>query len=508
MKGKIRTSIVLLVVLMGMGTSLTSAQVIFQRPFGVAIDDLGWNEGRSLGDEGGGWRAGVRRDFDVRDYKPIVEVGQEAGVRFMGLFVLGEMDRLNVVSQIPTITKAGYDFDNSSNIDASQIEVMEYVKNNAAYLEFGIHGVGHEHWIDGVRKRAEWYNLEDNEPWPEADSRAHIEVFKQIMSQYGMGEEAGHSFPESFVPCAYGYYWNPDGAYSTGKLMHDNGVKYVNTDFTHIQELNPPAQATGGFDHGVLVIDRLNYGNPWYELASLPSVPIDSFRTDIIETHWPNWLAQDDFLQEEVNQQWINFFKKVQEHPEFYLAKNTEQFNSQWLYKRYTEIEEKEPGVVHIDNRNMPSVAYENDLLGNLVLSVKLKEGEHVQKAEVNGKSIPAYFEESGYGFMYLPELRRDTFTLTYQLGDNKSGIFVENTGTYNVYDVEESNKQLLIDLKVYGTQTIKLHMPNADQKREINAKNKQLLVKDVSVNKQGQVLEITLEGKDIQGSRDWLIIK
>ena len=52
------------------------------------IGQVGWMGGSSL-ETDGPWRAGIRRDFDVRDYKPMVEVGKELGVRFMSLFILG-----------------------------------------------------------------------------------------------------------------------------------------------------------------------------------------------------------------------------------------------------------------------------------------------------------------------------------------------------------------------------------------------------------------------------------
>lgn len=79
--------------------------------------------------------------------------------------------------------------------------------------------------------------MENDKPWPEQDSREHVKAFKAITAQYGWTPEGGHSFPESFVPCAYAYYWNPSGDFSTGKLLRENGVKYANTDFNWIKEL-------------------------------------------------------------------------------------------------------------------------------------------------------------------------------------------------------------------------------------------------------------------------------
>lgn len=471
-------------------------EIIFPKAFGVAIDDLGWMDGSSLGDVGGPWRAGIRRKMDVRDYKPIVEIGKVLGVRFQGLFILSELDRLNTCAKYPTTTKQGSNFDNSENISRTQIDIMDYVKENAAYLEFGLHGVGHEHFDNGKRTRAEWYDLENNKPWEEKDSKDHLLAFSEIMAQYGLTKENGHSFPESFVPCAYGYYWNPDGNYSTGKLMHEFGVKYVNTLFEEITECKPPIEFGGGFDHGVIVINRYNYGNPWYEFASLPKVPLSEYKTDIIETHWPNWLAQDDFLQPELNKKWIEYFQSIQKSQTHYLAKNTEQLYSQWLYNKYSKVTIQN-GKVIINNEQMPDVVYKEELLGNMVIKVKLENGKHVSRAIINGKPISSYFEEFGYGFIYLPQLKKEKYELTLELGNKLMDSFINNTGTYNVYNVELKDKSMLFNIKMYGKQTV---MIKCKEPIKINTNNRNLVINSWKYDKNSEMLSLDVYGKNIQG--------
>ena len=473
--------------------------ILFPRAFAVAIDDLGWNEGSSLVHTGGPYRVGFRRNFEVRDYKPIVEIGQAVGVRFQGVFLLAEMDRMNICAKYPTTTQTGEKFNNSENIDVSQLETMHYIQENAANLEFGIHGVGHEHWINGEPTRAEWYDLENDKPWPEEDMRNHLKCFKEIMAQYRWTTENGQSFPESFVPCAYGYYWNPDGKYSTGKLMRESGVKYVNTLFDEISELNPPFEMGGGFDHGALVINRFNYGNDWYEAASLPKEPLENYETDIIETHWANWLATDDFLQSALNQKWIEYFKNIQAHPDHYLAKNTEQLFSQWLYKKYAIVSEKELGIVTIDNRKMPMEAYQPDFLGNLMLAIDLDEGQHVSSAKINGNPISAYFEDEGYGFIYLPPLERKKYKFEYKIGSSIIPIFVNNTGTYNVYKVWEDRKKLEFEIKMYGIQIVQIVCP---QPKSVSSDNHYLKILSQNYEQQNQMFSLEIYGRDMQGER------
>ncbi len=489
----------------GYAADIPSSNILFPKAFAVAIDDMGWNEGSNLSEYGDGFRVGVRRDFDIRDYRPIVEVGEQVGVRFMGLFVLAEMDRLNVCAKYPTTTIQGAQFDNSANIDMTQIESMNYIKDNAAFLEFGLHGVGHEFWKDGKTTRAEWYDLENNQPRDETVMRGHIQCFKEIMAQYGWTPENGQSFPESYVPPCYAFYWNPEGEYSTCKIMRDNGVKYTNTQFDYVTELNPPEEFGGGFDHGILVINRFQYGNNWFEMAKLPTAPVEEYATDIIETHWANWMATDDFLQPALNQRWVDFFTNIQTHPDHYLAKNTEQLFSQWLYKRFTDVSEDADGQVKIDNRRMPEEAYENDLLGNMVLAVKLLDRQHVSVATINDQSIPAYFEDSGYGYIYLPSLEKKNYTFKYSIGSEIIDNTVINSGTYNVYTIQKKRGDLVVDLKMYGHQIVKI---KCQKPVSVSSANPNLKILKEQYDAQEKTLSLSVAGLDMQGERGKIVIR
>ncbi len=479
------------------------SRILMPRPFFVAIDDLGWNEGSSLADENGPWRLGVRRAFDLNDYRAVVELGQAVGVRLQGTFVLGEMDQTGAVSEVPSAvapTAMRQHFDAKQ-----QREIMQYVQDNAAYLEFGLHGVGHEHWEDGVRYRAEWYDLKGDKPWPEQDGRDHIALFARIMAQYGWTPENGQSFPESFVPCANGYYWNPNGDYSTGRLMVEAGVKYANTDFSYVPETNPPLRVGGGFDHGLLVIHRKNYGNPWFALSALPTAPIRRFRTDVIEAHWTNLLAQDYWLQPMLKDRWVALFRKIRARPDWYAAKNTEQFSSQWLYRQYAKLSETVSGQVTIDNTRMPEPAYARDLLGNLVLAVELAEGSHVSSASLDGAPIPAYFEEPGFGYLYLPPLAKKSYRLEYSVGSGRLEPVVRISGTYNVYSMRSDGDTLLIDLEMYGTQLVEV--ASNTPAKAVRSLEEHLQVIEYDYDADAGLILITLHGRNMQGERGMLQI-
>ena len=474
-------------------------KVVFPRPFAVVVDDLGWLHGGSQDPSNGPYRVGFKRDFVAQDYLPMIAIGKAVGVRIQGVFVLCELDRENAVARLPTATRDGKTWNNAANVSPNQIDIMETIKTHAAHLEFGLHGVGHEFWENGQRRRAEWYNLQDKRPWSEAEIRAHLDMFRTIMSQYGLTKEKGYSFPESFVATAYSYFWNPSGKpYSLGKIMREYGVKFVNTEFSAIPELHPPACGSGGFDNGVLVLDRHNFGNEWWEPASLPRQPIAAFNTDIIEAHWANLLATDDIFQADLNQRWINLFQSVQATKDRYLAKNTEQLYSQWLYKRYCKVTESKPGHVTIDNRLMPQEAYDSGMVGPLVLKIKLPKGAHLAKALLNNQPIPSFQEVQGFAHIYLPALPRSVSNLSYELGEHFPESVILNTGTYNVYSRKAEGDSVAFRIRMYGEQ--ELIVTTQREPKTVVCSNPQLAVISVQHQKEAGRTLITLKAQDIQG--------
>jgi hypothetical protein len=483
--------------------SQETERIIFPRGVSVNIGQVGWMGGSSLEETDGPWRAGIRRDFDVRDYQPMAEVGKELGMRFMSLFILGEFDRLNILGEYPTSNPDGENWDNSEYIGPTQIEIMDYVKSNAANIEFGITGVLHEYWEDGVKSRAEWFNVEKQEPRDEAIIRNNVVLLKRLMAQFGISPENGHSFPESFI--SYGFYFNPGAEYSLGRVLSDNGVKYANTPYATIRGLNHPPLLDGGFDNGVLLLDRHNHGNLWYEYAKLPDSIPSGIQTVVVESHWANWLAYDDHLQPALNKRWVDYLRSIQADKDHYLSKNTEQLYSQWLYKKYTKVSETTLGKVNIDNRSMIDDAYEYNLLGNMVLSVQLNQGEHISSAAIDGKPIAAYYEAEGFGYIYLPPLDKKNYTLEYTVGKNRMDRFINNTGTYNVYKVTENKSTLEIDLKMYGEQVVEIY---TTKPASISSSNEFLKVKDYRYDEEQNIVYLTLNGRNIQGERGSIILK
>lgn len=486
-----------------MGTALSvtaqdlqGSSILFPTGVSVNVGQVGWMGGHSEDSSGGPWRAGIRRNFDVRDYKPMVEVGQRLGIRFMSLFILGEFDRLNILGEYPTSNPDGENWDNARYIGPTQIEIMDYVKKNAAHIEFGITGVLHEYWENGVKTRAEWFDVANQKPREESIVRKNVELIKRLMAQYGITPEKGHSFPQSFI--SYGFYFNPGAQYSLGKVLSENGIKYANTPYASIHGLSSrPPLLSGGLDHGVLLLDRFNHGNLWYDFGAVPSITPKEIQSVVVESHWANWLAFDDFLQPDVNQKWIDFLLTIQRDPDHYLTKNTEQLYSQWLYKEHTLVEETAPGYVSIDNRNMPKEVYQYDLLGNMVLALSLPEGEQISAATINGKPITALHETEGFVYIYLPPLEAKKYELKYTLGKIGINRMVLNDGTYNVYRIENLKNKMQVELRMYGEQTVNI---KSDRPKNVTSLNPHLALLSYDYDDEDQLIRVALQGRDMQG--------
>lgn len=428
------------------------------RPFAIAIDDMGWMYGDNDGYLGTGpYRLGLKRKMSIADYQAVIDIANDVGVRLQGLFILGELDKKGLAAKIPTILPNQSHWKTVPAKD--QDEIMNFVKDHSAFLELGMHGVGHEYWEskDGAFKRAEWYNLEDKMPWPEDSIRSHIDCFEDILQQYDLDEQHGHSFPESFVPCAYSYYWNAQpnaNEYSLGGILSEYGVRYVNTDLTAIPECDPPIQ--GGFDNGVHVMNRFNYGNLWYMLGQVPTMPIDYQNTDFVEAHWPNLLAQDNFLQERVRKEWVAFYREVNTQPNRYCSKNTAGQHSQFLYHRYTRLQINNENII-IDNTGMPVDLAHQDWIQSLVIKIPLKEGKHLNDIRIDGNLLPAYYETGGYALLYVPKIVNEKYRLTYTVSDSLPKEIVLHDTTNQIHGLRRSEEEMIISGRFYGRQKIRL---------------------------------------------------
>jgi len=81
-----------------------------------------------------------------------------------------DLDRRNAAAKAKYNTPvAQYDMTSDgtrwrNRITPDQRGIMGVVKDNAAFMEFGMHGVSHEHFRKGVEQRAEYAHIDESKP--------------------------------------------------------------------------------------------------------------------------------------------------------------------------------------------------------------------------------------------------------------------------------------------------------------------------------------------------------
>jgi hypothetical protein len=83
--------------------------------------------------------------------------------------------------------------------------------------------------------------------------------------------------------------------------------------------------------------------------------------------------------------------------------------------------------------------------------------------------------------------------------------FFVQNKGTYNVYSVELSKKEKVVELRVYGTQDVQIKVDNP---KEVLLDNKNMEIIKSDYDQDAQMLTVTVKALDIQGETGKLIMK
>ncbi len=454
------------------------------KPMAIDIDDLGWKQGWDLHDSGGPYRLGLPRGrvMSLPDYEVLVYISKAVGVRLKCLFIMSEFDRSNLCARYPTTNEKGGAWDNSALVSDSDFAVMNYVKENAAHIEFGLHGVRHEFWDAHTHasSRAEW--ADNGKKRPHDVLWGHLECFKKLIDQYGM------DFPQSVRTAAANYYYNPTDPEDTGALMSAWGVKYATLpDREYVT------------DHGLMVLLRSG-GIAWDAVGSTPNTYP---QTEFMTSHWTNFVTLDPARDHEARDKWIAWFNKVKDDPDRYTAKNTAQLHSQFLYRKFSQISAT-GNTVLVDNRQMPDWAYGLELLGNLVLKHKLRDGEHISSASLNGRDIACYYEERGYAYIVLPRLEKKQYTLTVTTGTTEMPTYVWNDGTYNVEDFQGGTDHAVVGLEMYGTQQVKVKL--RFEPREVTSSNTDLEIKEWRY--EAPFLIMLIRGRNIQGQRGTITIR
>ena len=489
---------------------MSVSAITVPRPVQLVIDDVGWREGWDVSAGGGPYRAGIDRLLGPADYHAVADIGRALGIRPQCAMVVCEWDTENVCAQHPTATHQGCAWDNAARIGPWADEAAVVFRHRAGNIEFGMHGVGHEHWDDGpdgrVRTRAEWFGRDPSEQWPQDVLRGHLACFRRILDQHGIGPDNGMSFPPSFVPCAFRYYWDDASAESTGALMRAAGVRFCSTPYSSCWFASGrPEKVDGGFDHGLIVLDRGNSGVPWHVCATVPQgLPT----TSICGIHWPNLLMLDPDANAESVAMWVDYLKQIDARDGWMLAKNMAETCSQWLHHSYATLNAAGSQAM-IDTAPIPSVARLGTLVANPIIRVPLGEGQHVAAVHSTDCRAVAYWEgadgAAAFVALRLGALPRASFAV--ELGPEPMPLAVWRQGTYDVAElVDEPGGAVRLAVRVYGRQTIHLRLPFRPS--SVEAVKGGLVVRGVDYDPQMRVATVVAEGHDIHGHDGEIILK
>lgn len=539
-----------------------------------SVDDIGWKDyENNTVDHKTHKQIEARNTYVMEDaklsyYQDMADIGRLAGTRLHAVAVLQDWDYDNTI-----VTKSkynGYDRLNDGKQSAHKSwmdpvpqpmskalteSIAKLMLDNAAFVEFGLHGVSHEHYTDvhntgqydgesesrgGGFSRAEFARLvnDDNiDPvhptWGWDNGVKHMECFKEIYERFF--PPPVHSFPKSFVAPAHAYYYNQDKPQdptkTTSDLLRSYGIKYADNykQVSFAKELQ--AQVTNPILRGVSVLDRPMGTNwswhgeiPWYgEYTDTPYPRFPDRNYGAIEAHFPNlWDAVGI---------WVSYLKEANNNQDRYLARNTVQNHSQYYYNHQATIRavpghmlEKDANgnivdtsvtAFEIDTRNISNDAYDSNILGPLVLKTPLN-GRHISRASIDrdAQIIGTWEDDFGYGYLVIGSsnpmgrLGKGRYTVIARLGDSR----LEDTvnfyrGTFNVYSREKSDNGLKLTVEMYGTQ--ELHVVCAREPRTaVSSKPAALRINSATWNAAKSEYILNITATDIQGVTGEITIK
>jgi hypothetical protein len=485
-------------------------QAIIPNPRTLTIDDVGWKLGVNESESNGPFRLGTNRNPVFKDYEVLTYVARAVGTRLSAKFILSEFDRENVLAGYPSTSEQGEAWDNSALTGSDDFLYMNYVKDNSAWIELGIHGVRHEHWNwvtrRGLMRRWEFFDRLNKQPWPYDHLVGHLECFKKILNQYGI-----NTFPKSYTPPGNGYHYSANGGQDSGSLFSSFGVKYAMCNMEATREFGTPdavIRAGGVIHSGLLWINEAGFSSDpnWPAYNAIGAVPQSHPDDGIPLTHWPNWWASNPDSNLFVGDKYIAWFNEVKQRPDWYVPKNIAQYFSQWLYRKYTTMTESSGSLI-IDNSAMPLEAYTQDLLGNLLIKFPLAEGEHLSRATIDGGGeIAGYYEEFGYGHLLLSPLQKQVYLLHYEKGSTSLAEGVIHEGTYNVLAFRTAGETTTLRLEMYGAQDVKLRP--AFVPTSVTSLDTGLVINSQTYNPVANEFVINISGKDIMGQRGEIFIQ
>jgi len=342
----------------------------------VVIDDGGMLD--RIGEVGPGRRFPtiVNRPLGAADYETLARIGHATGTRLQVAMILCYWDCDGVCAKVPSTTWLGAAWKPQADRAWMESCAQVFIDHPEA-IEFAMHGVGHDYFIDGVPHIGEWCDRVSGEPWPIADLQRHMDCFMEIVAQTGIPGRVPYRVPESFVPCYFQCLFEEGNPLSTGHLVAANGMRYVSTPYgsgLHTPS-DPMPPRDGFFDSGLLVLERDHTDVRWNDEATVPPrLPC----TSICGMHWGNFLSTDPAGNAAVAERWIAYLHGIDTAPGLMLAPTAEHCWSQWVAHTYARTRRDGEGVTVVDLSNVPERAWSRHYLQAFTLTATLPAGQRL----------------------------------------------------------------------------------------------------------------------------------
>ena len=314
-------------------------------PLLVSIEDVGWWKGKDGSAFNEPFRTGMPRDHAPEDYFALADLGRQLDMKLLAGFVLCEWDRHDILKKLPSSTWVGKKWTSPYTNPEQKIKAAEIIKAAEQYIEFGLHGLGHEFWNRGVMQRSEFHDADCNMRDPD-EIRKHLSFFFNIMDQYHF-----NSGPKIFIPPALKHsFGDPDNGFQ--KILGEFGIESVTLRFSKAKLYSKPQTGKIAWENDVLLVERGESEIPWNRVAAGPEFKFDR---PVLALHWANMLHPDPEKNHFIIQKWADYIKTGSEEKGMLLVRDSGACFTQYCHKIMSEIKRSGDGF-SIDLRWMDKV--------------------------------------------------------------------------------------------------------------------------------------------------------
>lgn len=305
-------------------------------PLIICIDDVGWWKGEDGSKKNQPFRTGMPRDHVPEDYLALADLGRKLDMQILAGFVLGEWDRNDALIRLPSANWAGKTGMRKATDTDKRIKAAEIIRGSESYMEFGLHGIGHEYWYNGVMQRSEFHDADCNMRDPD-EIRKHLTCFLTIMDEYGFSPK-----PKTFIPPALKHSFG-NGEEGIQKILGEFGIEFVTLCFSKSKIYSPPQTETIAWENNVLLVERGESEIPWNQAAAIPQFRFDR---PVMALHWANILHPNPGKNHQVIEQWTDYIKRGCEKNGIILARDTKSCFTQYCHRNLSAIEKADGGLL------------------------------------------------------------------------------------------------------------------------------------------------------------------